>query len=237
MAVSTAALCFFGGIVSILKGIILFLLSLPALSAYADWGPEDEHACRNDVAGKFKYYALALSWSPEFCRSHPDLRNEPQCRENRRFIVHGLWPQCENAAPRECQNGGRPDRIDKRRIYVFMPSDYLIRHEWKAHGTCTALPRSKYFELTETLYRKLNLPRLAETAKAEEIERLFMEKNPGLDEDEIVLSCGANGQRSSAKTLDEVIICFDRDTHAFTRCENIRDTCRTQKTVTVTGAR
>jgi ribonuclease T2 len=99
------------------------------------------------------------------------------------------------------------------------------------------LSRTKYFELTETLYRKLSLPRLAETAKAEAIERLFMEKNPGLDEDEIVLSCGANGQRSSATTLDEVIVCFDRDTHAFTRCENIRDTCRTQKTVTVTGAR
>lgn len=118
-----------------------------------------------------------------------------------------------------------------------MPSDYLIRHEWRAHGTCTALSRSGYFELTEALYRKLNLPGLAETAEAEEIERLFMEKNPGLDDDEIVLSCGANGQRSSAKTLDEVIVCFDRNTHAFTRCENIRDTCRTQKTVTVTGAR
>lgn len=217
--------------------IISFVLGFSVLSVHADWRPEDEQACRNNVAGKFKYYALALSWSPEFCRSHPDLRNEPQCRENRRFIVHGLWPQCEYAAPRECRNGGRPDRIDKRRIHAFMPSDFLIRHEWKVHGTCTALSRTKYFELTETLYRKLSLPRLAETAQAEAIERLFMEKNPGLDEDEIVLSCGANGQRSSAKTLDEVIICFDRDTHAFTRCENIRDTCRTQKTVTVTGAR
>lgn len=217
--------------------IISFVLGFSVLSVHADWRPEDEQACRNNVAGKFKYYALALSWSPEFCRSHPDLRNEPQCRENRRFIVHGLWPQCEYAAPRECRNGGRPDRIDKRRIHAFMPSDFLIRHEWKVHGTCTALSRTKYFELTETLYRKLSLPRLAETAQAEAIERLFMEKNPGLDEDEIVLSCGANGQRSSATTLDEVIVCFDRDTHAFTRCENIRDTCRTQKTVTVTGAR
>lgn len=222
---------------NILKRIVLFALAFSALPAYADWSAEDEYACSDNVAGKFKYYALALSWSPEFCRSHPGLRDEPQCRENRRFIVHGLWPQCENDAPRECRNGGRPDRIDKRRIHAFMPSDYLIRHEWKAHGTCTALSRSGYFELTEALYRKLNLPGLAETAEAEEIERLFMEKNPGLDEDEIVLSCGANGQRSSAKTLDEVIVCFDRNTHAFTRCENIRDTCRTQKTVTITGAR
>lgn len=206
---------------SILKRIALFALGFSALPAYADWSAEDEYACSDNVAGKFKYYALALSWSPEFCRSHPGLRHEPQCRENRRFIVHGLWPQCENDAPRECRNGGRPDRIDKRRIHAFMPSDYLIRHEWKAHGTCTALSRSGYFELTETLFRKLNLPSLAETAEA----------------DEIVLSCGANGQRSSAKTLHEVIVCFDRNTQAFTRCENIRDTCRTQKTVTITGAR
>lgn len=222
---------------NILKRIVLFALAFSALPAYADWSAEDEYACSDNVAGKFKYYALALSWSPEFCRSHPGLRDEPQCRENRRFIVHGLWPQCENDAPRDCQDGGRPDRIDKRRIHAFMPSDYLIRHEWKAHGTCTALSRSGYFELTEALYRKLNLPGLAETAEAEEIERLFTEKNPGLDDDEIVLSCGANGQRSSAKTLDEVIVCFDRNTHAFTRCQNIRDTCRTQKTVTITGAR
>ncbi|MGX2033135.1 ribonuclease T2 family protein [Methylocaldum gracile] len=222
---------------NILKRIVLFALAFSALPAYADWSAEDEYACSDNVAGKFKYYALALSWSPEFCRSHPGLRDEPQCRENRRFIVHGLWPQCENDAPRDCQDGGRPDRVDKRRIHAFMPSDYLIRHEWKAHGTCTALSRSGYFELTEALYRKLNLPGLAETAEAEEIERLFMEKNPGLDDDEIVLSCGANGQRSSAQTLDEVIVCFDRDTHAFTRCESIRDTCRTQKTVTITGAR
>ncbi|BBA35660.1 ribonuclease T2 family protein [Methylocaldum marinum] len=222
---------------TVLKNIILFALSISVLSVHADWRSQDEQACRNNLAGQFKYYALALSWSPEFCRTHPGLRDEPQCRENRSFIVHGLWPQCENDAPRDCRNGGRQDRIDNRRIHAFMPSDYLIRHEWKAHGTCTALPRSEYFELTETLYRKLKLPSLAEATEAGEIERLFMEKNPGLDEGEIVLSCGANGQRSSATTLDEVIVCFDRDTHTFTRCENIRDTCRTQKTVTVTGAR
>ncbi|HYE36667.1 ribonuclease T2 family protein [Methylocaldum sp.] len=221
---------------SILKRIILFLLSFSALMVYADWSAEDEYACRNNVAGKFKYYALALSWSPEFCRSHPDQSDERQCRENRQFIVHGLWPQCENDSPRNCRNGRRTDPVDNPRIYAFMPSDYLIRHEWQTHGTCSALSRNNYFALTEALYGNLNLPRLAGTVEADEIKWLFMEKNPGLDADEIVLSCGANGQRSSTKTLDEVMVCFDRNTHAFTRCENIRDTCRALKTVTITQA-
>jgi len=220
--------------VKILKRIILFVLSFSALSVHADWSAEDEQACRNNVVGKFKYYVLALSWSPEFCRSHPSLQDEPQCRENRQFIVHGLWPQCEDDAPQNCRNGDRPDPIDKHKIYAFMPSDYLIRHEWQTHGTCTALSGNNYFGLTETLYGKLNLPRLAGSIPADEIERLFMEKNPGLDADEIVLSCRANGQKSSTKTLDDVMICFDRNTHAFTRCENIRDTCENLKKVTIT---
>jgi len=218
-----------------LKRIVLFALCFSALPVHGEWSAEDEYACRNHAAGKFKYYALALSWSPEFCRSHPDLRDDPQCRENRQFIVHGLWPQCEDGAPRNCGGGGRPDPIDPREIYGFMPSDYLIRHEWKTHGTCTALSRSGYFGLTESLYRKLSMPTLADAVKADDIERLFMERNPELDADEIVLSCGAGGRKNSAGTLDEVIICFDRATHDFTRCENIRDTCRTQKAVTITG--
>jgi ribonuclease T2 len=49
---------------------------------------KDEQNCDNNTAGQFKYYVLSLSWSPEFCRSHPG-NKEPQCKQNREFIVHG----------------------------------------------------------------------------------------------------------------------------------------------------
>jgi ribonuclease T2 len=62
----------------------------------------------------------------------------------------------------------------------------------------------------------------------------IMENNSGLDADEIYLSCTENEPKKSTSTLDEVRICFDKDTHEFTRCEDTKDTCRKLKKVTVT---
>ncbi|NJL42628.1 MAG: hypothetical protein HC935_03095 [Pseudanabaena sp. SU_2_4] len=47
--------------------------------------------------GKFDYYVLSLSWSPEYCAStsNPDPN---QCSQRRySLVVHGLWPQYEMA--------------------------------------------------------------------------------------------------------------------------------------------
>jgi len=65
--------------------------------------------------------------------------------------------------------------------------------------------------------------------KADKIEALFIENNPGLDADEIYLSCTENGPKKSSNTLDEVRICVDKDTHEFTRCEKPRYMQETQK--------
>src|SRR5580692_7150493 len=47
--------------------------------------------------GAFDYYVLALSWSPEFCHSHP---TKPECVWGKfGFVVHGLWPQYANGYP------------------------------------------------------------------------------------------------------------------------------------------
>lgn len=116
-----------------------------------------------------------------------------------------------------------------------MPSDFLIRHEWEKHVTCSGLSRSAYFNLTGTLFNKLKLPRLAGAPKAEKIEELFRENNPGRDADEIYLSCTESGPKQSSKTLDEVRqICFERDTHEFAPCKDANDICRRLKRVTVT---
>lgn len=220
---------------------ILLLLMLALASALAvadDWSTADERACQQGTAGRFKYYVLSLSWSPEFCRSHPkEKSNETQCRERRQFIVHGLWPECQTEGPEHCKKGGAADPIDEEKIHAFMPSDYLIQHEWDKHGTCSGLDRSAYFNLIGELYGKLKLPRLSGAPKPVKIESLFMAKNPGLDSDEIYLSCTERGPKSSGKTLDEVRICFDRETHGFTRCEHAKDTCRKLRKVEITPAK
>lgn len=215
------------------RSILFAALVMAATGAVADWTNQNEQACDIDTAGQFKYYVLSLSWSPEFCRSHPG-NNEPQCSQHRQFIVHGLWPECGTGNPQSCTGGGQADAIDKQKIYAFMPSDFLIQHEWEKHGTCSGLARSAYFELTGTLFNKLTLPRLSGAPKAEKIEQLFIENNAGLDADELYLSCTESGPKKSNKTLDEVRICFDKDTHEFTRCESPNDTCRKLKKVTVT---
>jgi ribonuclease T2 len=218
-----------------IRRFLFALLALASGFAAADWTAQNEQACDQDSAGQFKYYVLSLSWSPEFCRSHPSQKNEKQCKENREFIVHGLWPQCETGYPQNCKDGGRADEIDEQKIYAFMPSDYLIDHEWEKHGACSGLDRSAYFDLTEDIFGKLKFPRLSGAPQAEKIEALFLENNQELDINEIYLSCNEGGPKSSSKTLDEVLICFDKATLEFVRCEEARPSCR--KKVTITPAK
>ena len=220
---------------TILKVLFVTLTLAYAVSASA-WAPQDEQACDHNTAGQFKYYVLTLSWSPEFCRSHPG-NKEPQCQQHREFIVHGLWPQCGTGYPKACKGGGLADAIDKQKIYTYMPSDFLIQHEWDTHGVCSGLARSDYFDLVGNLFGKLKFPTLSGAPKADKIEALFMENNPGLDADEIYLSCTEAGPKQSSNTLDEVRICVDKNTHEFTRCEGAQDTCQKLKKVIVTPAK
>ena len=220
-----------------IRGFSLAALVLASAMATADWTTQDEQACDHNTASRFEYYVLSLSWSPEFCRSHPGEKNGMQCKEKREFIVHGLWPECGTGGPQECTGGGQADEIDKQKIYAFMPSDYLIQHEWDKHGTCSGLARSAYFDLTGDIFGKLTFPRLSGKPKADKIEALFMESNPGFDADEIYLSCTESGPKKSTKTLDEVRICLDKNTHEFARCEDARDTCRKLRKVTITPAK
>ena len=218
-----------------IRRVLFAAMVMASAVATAGWTPQNEKACDNNTVGQFKYYTLSLSWSPEFCRSHPG-NKELQCKQNREFIVHGLWPECGSGNPQNCKSGSADD-IDKEKIHAFMPSDFLIQHEWDTHGACSGLARSAYFDLTGTLFGKLNLPRLSGAPKADKIEELFMAINPGLDADEIYLSCTENGPKKSGNTLDEVRICVDKDTHEFTRCEAVVDTCQKLKKVIVTPAK
>src|SRR6201996_9691352 len=52
------------------------------------------------TAQPFDYYLLNLSWSPEFCHSHP---NATECASRATFVLHGLWPQnTDGTYPQNC---------------------------------------------------------------------------------------------------------------------------------------
>ncbi len=65
----------------------LIIAGLIALASFARADAEP--------SGKFDYYVMALSWSPNWCAIEGDARRSPQCdpRHDFGWTLHGLWPQ------------------------------------------------------------------------------------------------------------------------------------------------
>src|SRR5665647_1356702 len=65
-----------------------------------------------NVAGKFDYYTLVMSWSPTHCSNAEVGRDEQQCSRfdglRYGFVLHGLWPQYEKGYPEACRTARRP---------------------------------------------------------------------------------------------------------------------------------
>lgn len=165
-----------------------------------------------DVAGRFDYYILSLSWSPGWCASTGET-DHTQCRRGSGtgFLVHGLWPQYEHGWPQDCRTTARdPSRSETAAMKDVMGSVGLAWHEWRKHGRCTGLDPKGYFShlreaaesvvippVLEEIDRDLRLP-------ARVIEDAFIEVNPGLTRDAITVRCD-NGR------LTELRICLTRD--------------------------
>ena len=105
---------------------------------FAAAGQPRERSAPRGEPGKFDYYTLTLSWSPNFCATG---KNDPQCQGNRpfAFVIHGLWPQYDKEWPQFCQPHSvvPPQIVDS--MLLIMPSPALVQHEWDKHGTCSGL--------------------------------------------------------------------------------------------------
>lgn len=173
---------------------------------------------RRPEPGVFDYYVLSLSWSPTYCADTGERRKDPQCepRQGRpyAFVLHGLWPQFERGWPKDCRSADRgyvPRSVADSMLDI-MPSDKLVFHEYRTHGTCSGLGVEGYFQLARRLHDKVKIPRrfvgLAEdrfTVAPGELMREFMSANPQIKPDMIAVQCGGPGNR-----LREVRICFDK---------------------------
>jgi ribonuclease T2 len=170
-----------------------------------------------NVAGQFDYYALVLSWSPSYCAGLPRDRYDPQChrRDGKRysFVVHGLWPQYDRGYPEFCPIRGRPfvPRPVIDRMLDIMPSDKLVIHQYRKHGTCSGLGVDEYFAKTRALMAKVKVPsRYIDPngpllVSRSELVADFLGANPKLKRDMIAVDCGRSGNR-----LREIRICFDK---------------------------
>jgi ribonuclease T2 len=184
-----------------------------------------------ESAGNFDYYALALSWSPTYCKSKAGNDDRQQCSGRRfAFIAHGLWPQYEKGWPENCEADETwvPEETIERMLGI-MPSRTLIIHEWRKHGTCSGLGIDHYFSKMRELFAKIRIPAryaapnrdVAVTPK--QLVADFVKTNSGLDSSMISVVCG---NRTDTARLSELRICFDREGD-FSPCgENERRQCR-----------
>jgi ribonuclease T2 len=186
-----------------------------------------------DRPGEFDFYVLALSWSPTYCAEAGERADRTQCGGPRpfAFVLHGLWPQHERGFPRACATTERgPSRRLVESMLDVMPSPSLVRHQWRAHGTCSGLDAATYFQRARAARQLVATPPAYQALdrdlmiSPDEVERAFMAANPGLEPGMIAVDC----QR---RRLREVRICLSK-TLAFRPCPEVdRRACRSDRVV------
>ena len=174
-------------------------------------------------AGHFDFYVLALSWSPGFCELEGERKGRAQCDPDRDlgFTVHGLWPQFERGYPSECGPSGRfPPRAALEETRGVFPDEGLARHQWRRHGTCSGKSPAEYFRDVRTARDGVRIPERFASMPRDvivapiEIERAFVDANPGLRPDMMAVVCRRG-------VLQEVRICLERDLRNFRRCAEV----------------
>lgn len=203
---------------SVFVAVFALLLSLGGCKSTQQTGATNQRAAVQTGSG-FDYYLLNLSWSPEFCHSHP---NAAECASHSTFVLHGLWPQNNDGSyPENCSNA--PGPRDPSTFADIYADTGLLEHEWRTHGTCSGLSPDAFFSTARSAWRSVVIPRkLAALSRQtsmspNEIMDLFMVDNPRIPRESLAVSCGNN-------YLTAVEICLDKTLRPI-QCGPIRS-CR-----------
>lgn len=165
-----------------------------------------------DRAGDFDYWVLSLSWNASWCEAEGDSRDAPQCGAEHDYgwLIHGLWPQYERGGwPEFCRTSARdPSRAETAAMTDVMGSSGLAWHEWKKHGRCSGLSAEDYFAAARAALASIRRPALLRELDrdvrlpASVVEEAFLDSNPALDADDMVVTC-SDGRIAEAR------ICLD----------------------------
>jgi ribonuclease T2 len=176
-------------------------------------------AAHPSTTQNFDYYLLNLSWSPEFCHSHP---NATECSQHAAFVLHGLWPQNNNGTyPQDCS--AEPAPGDPAAFNDLYPDPGLLNHEWRTHGTCSGLSPDAFFTLARNALHSVAIPTELKSLDHQisrppmEILSLFSQTNPSFPRDSFALSCGNN-------YLTAIEVCMNKTLQPIA-CGSIRS-CR-----------
>lgn len=163
--------------------------------------------------GDFDYYVMSLSWSPNWCATTGDRRNDAQCRDGTGydFVLHGLWPQYEKGWPQNCATGERdPSRRESQAMTDVMGSGGLAWYQWQKHGRCSGLSAASYYDTARRAYGSITIPEVFQRLNrdvrlpAQVVEEAFIEANPGLKPDMITITCDDG-------YIQETRICLTKD--------------------------
>ena len=185
-------------------------------------------AQRRAEPGSFDYYVLTLSWSPSFCAKTKGEPDPDQCGTERKFgfVVHGLWPQyADGGYPASCTRDRTVPKAVVDQTMPIMPSVGLIVHEWSKHGTCSGLNATDYFARVREAYGKVKIPDAIQapsdglSVPAMQVERLFVQANPGLTPEAVAVVC-------SKRDVTEVRVCLNKDLGFMPCGAKIVDRCR-----------
>ena len=189
---------------------------------------------RQNEAGQFDFYVLALSWSPSFCEAaaerSPGRAPSEQCGARPySFVVHGLWPQYEKGFPEYCQQPApRLDRAIVSSMLDLMPSPRLIFRQWSRHGTCAGFAARRYFDELRKARAAVKIPDeyLDATAAREvapaDVEQAFLKANPQMSAGAISVTC-------DSKRVNEVRVCLTKDLQFRDCAELERRSCKRPK--------
>lgn len=194
-------------------GFVALAAGIAALAACGDESRNDDKP--------FDFYVLSLSWSPSYCAAEGAQADQQQCGQDLGFVVHGLWPQFETGWPEYCNDDApRPSRRQVDDIDDVIPSDGLIHHQWRKHGTCTGLSVDGYFDATRSAFAAVTVPQLPQgRLSAGSIRSAFLDANPGLPEDGLAVTC-------SDGLFREARLCMTTD-FAFRSCPEVAQrSCR-----------
>ena len=165
-----------------------------------------------NTPGKFDYYALTLSWSPDYCAAKGG--NDPQqCGAGKKlgFVLHGLWPQYDRGYPQSCTNEAFDPKMQTQFPNLY-PSTKLYTHEWEKHGTCSGLTQPQYHQLAQTLKSTVKIPDRYQTPvkpirlTPDEFNKDFVNANPAYTDKSFAPTCSGSG-----RFLQEVIVCHSQD--------------------------
>lgn len=165
---------------------------------------------REGQAGQFDYFVLSLSWAPTYCLTHTD--DGAECSgKGYGFVLHGLWPQYDTGGyPENCPTQFELSADAAAKGRTIYPSERLMQHEWREHGTCSGLDARDYFNTADRATAVIKVPvgmdapHSDQSLTAARIASLFQIANPRLPEGAMTVTC-------SRAELSEVRICLTRN--------------------------